>query len=81
MNTKQEKHNNHEVVINWGLTNKHGRPALCCKQCIQRKGSRRGKFKYIDWIGAHAIPLYKKFGVEEVFKDDVVNEKYAKKGK
>lgn len=67
MSNKYQEHATHEVHINWRLTNTHGNPALCCNQCINKKGSRKGQFKYIDWIKRDDIEFLQKMGIEERF--------------
>jgi len=67
MSNKYQEHSTHEVHINWRLTNAHGNPALCCNQCINKKGSRRGQSKYIDWIKSRDIEFLQKLGIEERF--------------
>lgn len=65
--SKYQQHQNHEMHINWRLTNAHGNPALCCSQCTTPKGSRRGQPLYIDWLKRNHIEMLQKLGVEEKF--------------
>ena len=64
-NNKHLIHAEHEVHINWRLTNAHGNPALCCSSCTTPKGKRRGQPMYIDWLKAAHIEELQQLGVEE----------------
>lgn len=66
---KFQKHKTHAMIINWGLTNAQGRPALCCGVCKQARGRRRGKPVYIDWLSNTTIQMLTEMGVEERHED------------
>jgi hypothetical protein len=71
MHTKRfEKHRQHQMHINWGLTNAHGNPALCCSECQQRTGRRAGRPAYIDWLNKRSIEVLTGIGVEERHRDE-----------
>ena len=66
-NNKHLTHAEHEMHINWALTNAHGNPALCCSKCTTPKGPRRGQPKYIDWLKSKDVAMLQQLGVEERF--------------
>jgi len=57
MRNKRHKCDNHPVDIDWNLLNASRNPALVCKQCITRKGKRRGQPVFISWLSD--IDLFK----------------------
>lgn len=67
MTNRQAAHAQHQVHINWALTNAHGNPALCCSECTTPKGPRRGRPLYIDWLSNKHIVCLQELGVEERF--------------
>ena len=48
-----EKHKHCEVFVNWDRTNAGGQPALCCANCLDRKG----KPQYLDWLSKTAVNM------------------------
>ena len=66
-NAKFLKHKNHQMHINWALTNAHGNPALCCSECVQPTGKRKGQAYYIDWLNKQTIEYLINLGIEQRF--------------
>lgn len=51
MITQQHKTcENHSVEIDWEHTNSAGLPAVVCEQCVNKKGKRKGKAKFVCWL-------------------------------
>lgn len=64
-NRKYQQHKKHQMHINWNLTNAHGNPALCCSECVQASGHRRGQPVYIDWLNSRSITVLTNIGIEQ----------------
>jgi hypothetical protein len=62
---RYNQHRRHQMHINWALTNAHGNPALCCSECVQPSGKRKGKPAYIDWLNTATIRVLQDMHIEE----------------
>ena len=72
----EEKHANCEPIINWGRTNAHGLPALCCSthRTIKRVNGRvvSSNLAWLDWISKGDLQLLIDSGVREI-TDEMAN--------
>ena len=79
MITQQHKTcDTHPVNIDWELTNTNGLPAVVCEQCVNKKGKRKGKAKFICWLSRK--DLYKiQFGDdwEHKYNEHLINNQLA----
>lgn len=57
----------HPMILNWGMTNTDGNPALCCAVCVSGTKKRRGKPRYIRYIKTREIQPLIDLGIEEIF--------------
>ena len=48
--TPKNTHSQCNVHLNFDFRNQHGQPALCCSDCVTRRGKRAGKPQWIQWI-------------------------------
>ena len=60
------RHVTHECHIDWTRLDANGSPALCCSQCVSRKGKHKGKPLVINWVSRRAISSLREIGVKEM---------------